>query len=197
MKRVAVTGGIGSGKSCAVEYIKELGYPCFSCDEIYKEIAATAEYQKELRKIFPTAFDGDSLNKGKLSEIIFLNEDARKVLNSLSHPLIMKTLFEKMDSSKGALSFAEVPLLFEGGFQLSFDYVLVITRPLSQRINSIMIRDHISEEAAILKIQSQFNYEAPSSKYVIEQCNGIIINNDTNQTALRAKINHTISQLQI
>ena len=63
MKKVAITGGIGSGKSTALRILKDMGYPVYSCDEIYKEILTRADYVVEVGRIFPNTVENGKINK--------------------------------------------------------------------------------------------------------------------------------------
>ena len=89
-KKIAITGGIGSGKSEAIKIIKELGFPVFSCDEIYKEIIFSKEYVQRIEENFPTCVKNGIIDRKELSAIVFANREKRDLLNSLSHPLIME-----------------------------------------------------------------------------------------------------------
>lgn len=166
-KRVAVTGGIGSGKSSAVKMIKDLGYPVLSCDEIYAKLCTESEYLSKLNKLFPGCVKDGKLDRPFLSSLVFHDADALKKLNDFSHPLILERLFKKMDQFP--LSFAEVPLLYESGAEKNFDYVLVISRSKEKRLFSVMERDSLSAEAALARIQSQRDWESlPENAYVIQ-----------------------------
>ena len=154
MKKIAITGGIGSGKSLAGKYIKEYGYDVFSCDEIYAEMINDITYIKKIKAAFPSAVENDKINKVKLSELVFNSKEQKARLDSIAHPLIMQSLDEKMNNSKGEFVFAEVPLLFENNFQNKFDCVIVILRDLETRIASIMQRNSISRAESIKRISS-------------------------------------------
>ena len=67
MKKIAITGGIGSGKSTVIELIKDQGFPVFSCDEIYKEIIVSKEYIQKIQENFPTAVKNGLIDKQILS----------------------------------------------------------------------------------------------------------------------------------
>ena len=170
MIKIAVTGGIGSGKSTVLQYIKEMGYPVFSCDAIYKEITGDKNYIKQIAKIFPSAVVNGEIQRNILAEIVFNNPEYRTILNQISHGLIMKTLFERMNNCESELVFAEVPLLFEGNHELSFDKVLVIKRTLTDRIAAIQTRDHLNKEEIQKRIDSQFDYASPEAKKRFERC---------------------------
>ena len=139
--KIAVTGGIGSGKSSVTKIIREKGFPVFSCDEINKQLLTKKDYINRIEKIFPEAVEGGKIIKSRLAEIVFSDETALKKLNSVSHPLIMNELNRQMNSRKG-LVFAEVPLLFEGGYEDLFHKIIVVCREKEQRILSVMQRDH-------------------------------------------------------
>ena len=70
-KKIAVTGGIGSGKSTVLTLLKNLGYPVFSCDEIYREITESQAYVKEIETLFPSCVENGTINRKALAEIVF------------------------------------------------------------------------------------------------------------------------------
>mgnify|MGYP003305197905 CR=1 FL=1 len=174
---VAITGGIGSGKTTVSKLIEERGFKVFSCDEIYKEISKTEEYLNELKKVFPFCIDGNgALNRRALAEIVFSDAKKLKQLNALAHPIVLSELERKIEQEKG-LVFCEVPLLFEGNLQDKFDYVLIVLRPLDLRVKSIIKRDATTVENALKRIENQFNYDdiknPPANYLIIENREGI------------------------
>lgn len=158
-KKIAVTGGIGSGKSTVLTLLKNLGYPVFSCDEIYREITESQAYVKEIETLFPSCVENGKINRKALAEIVFNDEERRKQLNALAHPLIMKTLIERMECEP-SFSFAEVPLLWEGNYQDLFDYILVVTRKKGARIQAVIQRDGTTVEKVERRIVAQVDYDA-------------------------------------
>ena len=101
-KKIAITGGIGSGKSTALQIIKELGFAVYSCDTIYLEVLEDKDYIDEVKRCFPNAVEGNVIDKKRLSSIVFFDKCAREQLNKLAHPRIMKNLQKKMSRSKAA-----------------------------------------------------------------------------------------------
>ena len=70
-KKIAITGGIGSGKSTVARIIKERGFPVFSCDEIYKDVIKSAEYIEKIAQIFPNAVKNNIIDRQTLAKIVF------------------------------------------------------------------------------------------------------------------------------
>ena len=190
--KVAITGGIGSGKSTVLFYLKELGYSVFSCDEIYKEVISSQEYIDKIKEFFPEAVTHGRVERKILSEIVFNDVEKRAVLNGIAHPLIMQKLYERMDNCKNELVFAEVPLLFEGGFENEFDHVMVITRKDEKRIASVQERDGISREKIEKRIQSQFDYSSKEGEARLKNCNAHIVENDGSTEILFSKLKELI-----
>ena len=188
--KIAVTGGIGSGKSFVCQIIRSAGFPVLSCDEIYAELCADKKFLEGLCREFGDILYADgSLNRKKLSQIAFNDEAALKKLNNLTHPAIMEGLFSRAKRHK--LCFCEVPLLFEGGYQKHFDGTIVILRAEEERIKSVSLRDKISAQAAILRIKNQFNYEnADFTQYYV-------IHNDGDLTDLRQKTLEIIEKIKV
>ena len=190
MKKIAITGGIGSGKSIVCNFLREEGYPVFSCDEIYREIAETDEYLSLLKIHFPLAVENGTLNRKKLAQTVFSNAENRNILNAISHPLIMNKLLSKMAALKNTsdLVFAEVPLLLEGQFENLFDDVIVVTREKKKRIEAICARDNLSKEQAQMRIATQFNYDGKNEQNYLEKISAKILANKGDLQALKNSV---------
>ncbi len=193
--KVAVTGGIGSGKSTVLHCIKQMGYPVFSCDEIYKELVSTKDYIEIMQKNFPKAVVNGELQRKVLSEIVFNNESEREKLNQITHPLIMAKLHEKMEQAVGELVFAEVPLLFEGNYEKQFDKIIVIMRDTHKRIEGVMQRDGLSEENIKKRIFAQFDYFSPEGQLRLKKTNVIIFENKIELSKLEDSLQKIIGNL--
>ncbi|MDE7440294.1 MAG: dephospho-CoA kinase, partial [Clostridia bacterium] len=156
--KIAVTGGICSGKSTVANFIKEQGYSVISCDEIYNELLTDLNFVNLLDNEFGNIKNSDgTLNRSKLSEIVFNDSEKLQKLNLLTHPQIMREAFARM-SGEG-IFFCEVPLLFEGGFERLFDNVIVVLREKDNRLKALIERNRINENQAKLRINSQFEYK--------------------------------------
>ena len=155
---IGVTGGIGSGKSSAIAYFKQKGFPVFSCDKINAKLLEDENYIKILKKHFPDCVIEGKVDKNILSKEIFSSEEKRNLLQSLAHPAILERLFSLIDGCEG-LSFSEVPLLFESNLMEKFDKILVIIRPKDDRISALQQRDNTTKEKILEKFASQFDYE--------------------------------------
>ena len=191
-KFIAVTGGIGSGKSTVIDWIKTMGYPIFSCDEIYNEIFHDHDYICELNKNFKNVVVDGVINRVALRELVFSDKQAREKINSLAHPRVMAKLFSLMNACDNDLIFAEVPLLFEGKFEKDFDGVIVVMRDISLRIEAIRVRDGENKEKALEKIRSQFDYEAKESLRKFEEDKYQIIINNSSIADLQKQVEKSV-----
>ena len=178
--KIALTGGIGCGKSTVLEILREAGYPVFSCDEIYRKMQTDGAFLSQLEGIFQGVVQDGVLNRKKLADTVFGDAEALKKLNTLTHPLIMQRLHEEMD--KYPIAVAEVPLLFESGRQGEFDGVLVVYRPIDERIAAVCRRDNASEAEVLRRIKNQADYEK------IIQEGHTVIYNDGNFVNLKEKV---------
>ena len=98
---------------------------------------------------------------------------------------------ELMNEAK-CVVFAEVPLLFEGNFEGLFDAILVIRRPIADRIQSIQSRDGLSLEEAQRRIASQYNYDGEGAKEKLNAPNVFLIPNDKTKNDLKKEIENWI-----
>lgn len=158
--RIAVTGGIGSGKSTVCKILKEKGYVVFSCDDVYADILSSGKMTEELVKEFGADIldDCGMLDRKKLSKIVFADDKKREQLNNITHSKIFKEMFSRAEAHSGTVFF-EVPLLFEGHYQKLFDNVIVVLRNKEKRVESIKERDNLSEKEILERIKSQYNYD--------------------------------------
>ena len=179
--KIAVTGGIGSGKSTVCRKIGELGYPVFSCDEIYASMLGDIEFASAMEILFPGSTDSGRVDKRALLRVVLGNKKAVKTLDAFTHPKIMARLLEKTDEAarkeyekklKGdgkngekILVFAEVPLLFEGKYDRLFDKIIVVRRNETEKIRSVIARDGCKEDVVKEKMSLQFDYSLPPDKW--------------------------------
>ena len=156
---VAITGGIGSGKSTVSNLIKQLGYTVFSADEVYKTLLNDDGFFKGVLNSVGAEFNGDKTKALKeVSSLVFSSKDALNALNSYTHPKIMQKMFE-LNAGVDGVVFNEVPLLFEGGYQKLYNEVIIVLRDKQKRIESLLLRDNLTKEEIELRIKNQFNYE--------------------------------------
>lgn len=178
--KIAVTGGLGSGKSEFCGILREMGYPVFSCDEINRELWKDPSYLSELAGLFPDCLTDGLPDKTKLSRKVFSDERARARLNALSQPLIMQELIGRMNRFPTTV-FAEVPLLFEGGYEKLFDAVIALRRDKETRISAVSKRDGLTRTDALARIQRQFDPDKLEEKHCL------IVENDGDRAALKQK----------
>ncbi len=183
--KIAVTGGIGSGKSFALSVMKDAGYFTLSCDAIAAKLYGRHDVKQKLTELFPDAVTGREklkADKKKIAAAAFGNAELLAKLNALMHPLIMRECFEKIKRSRARAAFVEVPLLFECGLETQFDEVMVVMRPLRDRIESVKTRSSLSEVQIMERISNQTDYAALNTeKY-------IILTNDGNADRFKQKI---------
>ena len=161
--KVAVTGGIGAGKSEFMRAVKELGIRTYSADEINAELLRDKGYIEKLSEAFPLAVKDGKVDKSVLREEVFSDEKKRKTLNALAHPEIRRKIEEITGDAV-----IEVPLLFESGMTDLFDRVIVVTAGEDARINRIVSTRNISKDLAknIIKNQTTDDERIKRADYV-------------------------------
>ena len=187
--KIAITGGIGSGKSAVCRILKERGYPVFSCDEINRTLLSEKSYLDGLCALFPACVKDGKLNKAALSALVFSDKEALKTLNAYAHPRISERLRRDMDGARKTC-FAEVPLLFESGMAKQFDYAIVVLRNKEERIRAVVARDGLTAEQAKARMKQQFDYDGP----LPDGC--LAIENDGDEAALRKKVDEVLEALK-
>ena len=190
-KLIAITGGIGSGKSLALDIIKSAGYFTLSCDQIVKDLYKTHAVKRVLKSMFPTAVSGEkrlTVSTKKIADITFFDKDKHAELTSAITPLALDEVLKRANRKKG-LIFVEVPLLFECGYQDKFDGVIVIKRALDARIESVKARSNLSKEQILARINAQVDYSK------LDLTNYKVITNDGDKNHLQNSVLEYVKSL--
>ncbi len=161
IKIVGLTGVIASGKTEITNYLRNKSYKVIDADEINREILnPVSDYYNELfikiEKAFPNAIVNGLIDKRKLREIIFNDEQKRKTLEQLVYPIIKKIIIkeikkEKFDiikNNKQNIMFLSAPLLLESGFDALCTDLIIVDVDKEIQIKRIMKRDNVSYEDA-------------------------------------------------
>lgn len=182
--RIAVIGGIGSGKSEVMKIAKERGFFCLNADEINAELLKTPSYIQKIATLFPSVVSNGVVDKGALAKIVFSDRGERKKLNALAHPEIMRVI----SGCKESPLVVELPLFIEGGDE-AFDEIVYIRAPLFKRISRLKKGRGMSVKQAVSRIRSQ----VPSA--VLRAKATIVIDNSRSLSALQARANETFNQI--
>lgn len=156
MLKIGLTGGIGSGKTTISKIFSALNYPVFYSDTEAKKIMHSSEVRKEIEHLFGSGmYENDNLNRTKLAELIFNNEDLRRDLEGIVHPRVREAFNKFVSQASSSLVINEAAILFETGANKNFDKIIYVTAPVELRIQRVISRDHVSEELVKTRIQTQ------------------------------------------
>ncbi|MER2133072.1 MAG: dephospho-CoA kinase [Arthrobacter sp.] len=151
MLKVGLTGGIAAGKSLVARTLVECGASLIDADALAREVVepGTAGLAAVVEAFGPEVLAADgSLDRPALAAIVFGNEDKRKVLNSIIHPLVRARVAElAAEVPEDGILVQDIPLLVETGQAGNFDFVLVVEAPVPERL-ARMVRDRGMEPAA-------------------------------------------------
>src|SRR5579871_44074 len=126
--RVALTGGIGTGKSYCAGQFRDLGVPVIDADDLAHEAVApgTKGLAAVVARFGPGVLQpGGQLNRPFLGRLVFADPSARKDLEAIIHPEVYRAIEAWFEQTPG-LALADIPLLFETGHQRDFDRVVVV-----------------------------------------------------------------------
>ena len=179
MKRIGISGGIGSGKTFISNIFKEHNYKIFSSDLVARDILNN---DKSIRDNIISSFgnnfyDLNGLNKEYISNLIFNSEEKRLKLNKIVHPKVyLKYLyFLKINSDYNSI--IESALLHQTeSFGLN-DFNIIITCPLEKRVERVTLRDKTNIDLVNKIIESQVDYQT-----IIKDFDYHIVNLDKEKT---------------
>lgn len=189
---IAITGGIGCGKSLVIKILKDKNIPVISADDLIKKIYKTKKALLFISQNFPQVLDStkQSINFAKLRQLAFDSTQIRESLEAFLYPQLEKTFLDefKLLNKKG-ISFIvyEVPLLFEKNLQNRVDKIICIGASVETQIKRIMQRDQSSEQLAKKILAAQMSLIEKKKKSDI-----YIHNNSENFVLLESLITHLL-----
>lgn len=161
MKRVALTGGIATGKSHVRAVFDALGVPTIDADLLSRDTVApgTPGFAAVTARFGPSVLDarGD-IDRRRLGEIVFADAAARRDLEAIIHPAVVTAIdnwFASLDPTKHPFAIADIPLLFETGREKDYDVVIVTACEPELQVRRVVARDRISDTEARQRIAAQ------------------------------------------
>ena len=165
---VAITGGIGSGKSTFSEFLGEKDYPVIFADDLSKELLKNdKEVKEEIVELFgPSSYNGNKINTDFLSTEVFSDPHKLQKINSILHPKVIKQILREVEELKknNKLVFVEAALIYETNIENLFDYVVLITADDEIKKQRTVDSKKFSSEEFEKRIQNQIKDEEKSKR---------------------------------
>lgn len=184
--KIGLTGGIGSGKTTAARHFAALGARVYHADEVSRHALDPCSdcYGKVVAEFgMDVVQDDGEIDRKKLGEIVFADEEKRRALNGIIHPYVINELLASADRDlaglPGGIAVFEVPLLFETRMDEQMDANIVVTCADESRIARVMERDELPREQVLARMRAQMPEEEKRLRadYVID-------NNGTRESLL-------------
>ena len=184
MLSIALTGGIGSGKSLAAEFFEELGAVVIDSDQLARDAIerGTPGFDEVVASFGDAILSGGEIDRAKLAEIVFKDELARRNLEAIIHPRVrdIATRIAARVPQDGVV-INQIPLLFETNGKSRFDVVITIASTLENRKARLAPRGMKSYE-----IERRINAQASDEQRA--SIADIVIENDGTQEELEARV---------
>jgi dephospho-CoA kinase len=184
MLSIALTGGIGSGKSLAAEFFEELGAVVIDSDQLARDAIerGTPGFDEVVASFGDAILSGGEIDRAKLAEIVFKDEQARRNLEAIIHPRVrdIATRIAARVPQDGVV-INQIPLLFETNGKSRFDVVITIASTLENRKARLAQRGMKSYE-----IERRINAQASDEQRA--SIADIVIENDGTQEELEARV---------
>ena len=184
MLKVAITGNIASGKS-QVEQIIGKKFPVYDSDKLAHDVLEnlTDFYGYDV-------FTDGKIDRKKLGELVFSNNDLKKKLEEIVHPRVKKRIFELFEQHQNEeLIFISVPLLYEAGFESIFDKVILVSVDKNIQLERLIKRNNLTEDDALTRINSQTPQEEKLNRA------DYIIQNNSDLNSLKEQTEKIIQEL--
>lgn len=182
--RIAITGGIGAGKSYVCRLLSNHGIEIYDCDNGAKRLMRTShDLQQRLSALIgPDTFIDGQLNKTRVSEFLLASEDNKQAINAIVHPAVIQDFYDS------GLLWMESAILYEAHLEHNVDKVICVIAPEDIRIARIMQRDNITETQAREWIHRQMPQDETARR-----ADYVIINDGT--TDLEKQITNIIENI--
>ena len=158
MFKVALTGGIATGKSYVLRQLRERGVPAIDADDIVHEMFGPGtRTTKAIAAQFGSVFlkEDGSIDRALLGNKVFADPESRMVLEAIVHPVVYETIQVWYSTLDRPFGVASIPLLFETRRETDFDFVVVTLCTRNEQIQRIVARDRLTAEQAEQRIAAQ------------------------------------------
>ncbi len=193
MLKIGITGGIGCGKSQVCRLLEKHGIPIIRADLVAREIINTdAEIIAQIKREFgedaylPTG----ELNRKRVAEIIFNDEDAKRKMNHIVHPRVVQFQQDELErlekSGEYKIAGVEAALIYEAGAEKQFDVMVVVVAFEETVVQRLMKRDNLSRAEIVKRIRAQM----PLSEKIKRA--DIVIHNDGSLDELNHEVNRLL-----
>ena len=164
MLRVALTGGIATGKSYCLVHFADLGVPVVDADRLAREAVTPGSpgLRAVVERFGPEVLAADgSLNRPILGRIVFGDGRARAALEAIIHPEVYRHIREWFANLPAGtrIAMADIPLVFETGHNHDFDVVVVAACSADEQVRRVMSRDALSDRDARARLAAQWPIE--------------------------------------
>lgn len=192
---IGLTGGIASGKSFVSDFLVKEGIPVLDADKIYKDLLINHKimYNKIAQTFGETVVNNGVLDTSALGKIVFNDSEKLKLLNSITHPFVLETMSKKINKlleKQTKTIVLDIPLLFEAKLEYLTDLIILVNVDFETQLKRLMLRDKISKEVAVTKINSQMKL---SDKIKLSD---IIINNNNSEQQTILQIKEIINNIR-
>jgi dephospho-CoA kinase len=164
MVRVALTGGIATGKSTVMRLLRARRIPTIDADVLAREAVApgTPGLRALIERFGETVLDGHgAVDRRALAALVFSDSQARRDLERIVHPAVYDAITRWLNdlSTQTPLAVADIPLLFETGREGDFDRVVVVACSPEEQVRRVMARDGVTEAEARARMAAQWPIE--------------------------------------
>jgi len=190
---VALTGGIGSGKSTVGQIFEDLGAIVTDSDQLAREVVerGTTGFDQIVAAFGDGVLKNGDLDRAALAEVIFKDPTKRTQLEQITHPLIRKAFAKVVESSKGdSIVINQIPLLVESKHEYKFDHVITVSATEEIRIERLLKR-------GMNLTQIKQRIQAQSTDAQREEISDSIIRNDKSQAELLSEVEKVWELLQL
>lgn len=179
---IGLTGGLGAGKSEALKAFARAGADTISLDRIARELsrkggpihrAATRAFGRGVLKA------GGELDRRALARKVFRDPAARRRLEGLAHPVILRELGRRLARARRRVAVVDAPLLFEAGLERLFDVTMLVTAPRRLRLERVRRRDGMTAGEFAARARAQLPEAAKRRRA------DVVVANDRGLSALR------------
>ena len=187
---VALTGGIGCGKTTVLNQFDSLGIPCFVADQVAGRYYDNPDFLTQIRALFGDSVmlpDG-SADKRAIAQIVFSNNEMLQRLNSLIHPRVWADfeLFVQENEQAPYIIF-ESAIAYEYGFDKLVDRVVCVYLEEEERLRRLQLRDHASREQLLARMRNQLSAEEKMMR-----AHYVVLNYEGNPRARQVQYIHSL-----